>query len=231
MQTVLKTNKTAQINSQETWLATNITNWLPWFSLSATLLHCFCLDKCNKCLASRFGWCTHKKMLEIKFKYFSVVIFYSPYSFETFFPIFKARLLLQTMDRIDTYFFLKLNLSCGSLQKQPFLLSRDLWGYIVRRNVCDSATQIPYSWHNQCLQNSSRSHGVRNANLFNFTFLLVNFGEVLCSSAKELQQNSNAFSREEYIPQILTVLLLIHHVYIWHLYPFVCHSKTRAKTM
>ena len=59
---------------------------------------------------------------------------------------------------------------------------------------------------NQCLHNKSGSHGVPNANLFNFMFLLVNFGKVLCSSANELQQNSNA-SREEYIPQILTVLL------------------------
>ena len=59
---------------------------------------------------------------------------------------------------------------------------------------------------NQCLHNKSSSHGVPNANLFNFMFLLVNFGKVLCSSANELQQNSNA-SREEYIPQILTVLL------------------------
>ena len=60
---------------------------------------------------------------------------------------------------------------------------------------------------NQCLHNKSGSHGVPNANLFNFTFLLVDFGKVLCSSANELQQNSNASSREEYIPQILTVLL------------------------
>ena len=49
---------------------------------------------------------------------------------------------------------------------------------------------------------------------FNFTFLLVNFGKVLCSSTNELQQNSNAYSREDYIPQILTVLLEIHCVYI-----------------
>ena len=42
---------------------------------------------------------------------------------------------------------------------------------------------------------------------FNFMFLLVDFGEVLCSSANELQKNLNAFSREEYNPQILTVLL------------------------
>ena len=43
-------------------------------------------------------------------------------------------------------------------------------------------------------------------NLFNFVFLLVDFGKVLCSSVNELQQNSNASSREEYIPQILTDL-------------------------
>ena len=67
---------------------------------------------------------------------------------------------------------------------------------------------------NQCLHNKSGSHGVPNANLFNFTFLLVDFGKVLCSSANELQQNSNASSREDYIPQILAVLLEIHRVYI-----------------
>ena len=37
-------------------------------------------------------------------------------------------------------------------------------------------------------------------------FFQVDFGEVLSSSTNELQQNSNA-SREEYIPQILSVLL------------------------
>ena len=67
---------------------------------------------------------------------------------------------------------------------------------------------------NQCLLNKSGSHGVANANLFNFTFLLVDFGKVLCSSANELQENSNACSREDYIQQILTVLLEIHRVYI-----------------
>ena len=67
---------------------------------------------------------------------------------------------------------------------------------------------------NQCLHNKSGSHGVSNTNLSNFTCLLVDFGKVLCSSANELQQNSNASSREEYIPQILTVLLEILRVYI-----------------
>ena len=37
-------------------------------------------------------------------------------------------------------------------------------------------------------------------------FSLSILGKVLCSSANELQQNSNA-CRKEYIPQILTLLL------------------------
>ena len=60
---------------------------------------------------------------------------------------------------------------------------------------------------NQCLHNKSCSHEVPNADLFNFTFLQVDFDKVLCSSVNELQQNSNAPSRTEYIPQIFTVLL------------------------
>ena len=67
---------------------------------------------------------------------------------------------------------------------------------------------------NQYLHNESGSHGVPNINFSNFACLLVNFGEVLCSSANELQQDSNASSTEDYIPQILTVLLEILHVYI-----------------
>ena len=52
---------------------------------------------------------------------------------------------------------------------------------------------------NQCLHYKSGSHGVPNANLFNFTFLLVDLS-VMCLSGKELQQNSNASYREEYVP-------------------------------
>ena len=62
---------------------------------------------------------------------------------------------------------------------------------------------------NQCLHNKSGSHGVPNTNLYSFTCLLVDFGKFLCSSANELQQSSNSSSREEYIQQILTVLLEI----------------------
>ena len=35
-----------------------------------------------------------------------------------------------------------------------------------------------------------------------------------CLSANELQQNTNASFREDYIPQILPVLLEIHRVFI-----------------
>ena len=69
---------------------------------------------------------------------------------------------------------------------------------------------------NQCLHNKSGSRGVPKiflSNFLNFTCLLVNFGEVLCSSANELQQNSNASYRDDYIPEILTVLLEILRVY------------------
>ena len=67
---------------------------------------------------------------------------------------------------------------------------------------------------NQCLHNKPGSHGAPNMNLSHFTNVMVNFGKVLCSSANELQQSSNATSRKDYIPQILTVLVEILRVYI-----------------
>ena len=94
-------------------------------------------------------------------------------------------------------------------------------GYVSRGGT--SATQRR-KFHtddaNQFLQNNSGSHGFPNINLSNFTCLLIDFGKVLCPSANKLQQNSNAPSREDYIPQILTVLLQILRVYIWPLLPF-----------
>ena len=66
----------------------------------------------------------------------------------------------------------------------------------------------------QCLRNKYGSHGVPNINLSYFTCLMVDFGKVLCLSANELQQNSKASPREDYIPKILTVLLEILRVYI-----------------
>ena len=60
------------------------------------------------------------------------------------------------------------------------------------RDVSRRGTSVtqPQKFHthdvNQCLNNKSGSCGVPNANLFNFMFLLVDFGKVLCSSANEL---------------------------------------------
>ena len=65
---------------------------------------------------------------------------------------------------------------------------------------------------NQCLHHKSSSHGNPNITLSSFMCLLVGFGKVLCSSADELKQNLNNSSREDYIPQILTVLLEIFRV-------------------
>ena len=62
---------------------------------------------------------------------------------------------------------------------------------------------------NQCLHNKSGSFVVPNINLSNFRCLLVDFGKVLCSPANKLQRNPNASSREDYVPQILTVLVAI----------------------
>ena len=47
------------------------------------------------------------------------------------------------------------------------------------------------------------------SSILRFSWLIL---VVLCSSANELQQNSNASSRKDYIPQILAVLLEIHGV-------------------
>ena len=66
-------------------------------------------------------------------------------------------------------------------------------------------------------QNSTGSHG-----FVDFMFLQVNFSKVLRSAKTSSSKTQMRLSsREEYIPQILTVLLLIHHVYIRPLWPFV----------
>ena len=104
--------------------------------------------------------------------------------------------------------------SFSSLQKHPFVLALRCWGSFAWRKVSTQRQKFHTDDRNQCLLNNSHSHGVPNVNLFNFRFLLVDFGKLFCSSANELKQNSNACSREDYIPQILPVLLEIHRVYI-----------------
>ena len=102
----------------------------------------------------------------------------------------------------------------SSLRKHRFLLALRRWGRFARRNAATQRRKFHTDDANQCLHNKSCSYGVPNINLSNFTCLLVDFGKVFCSSANKLQRNSNASSREGYIPQILTVLLEIHRVYI-----------------
>ena len=90
-----------------------------------------------------------------------------------------------------------------SLQKRAVISSL----LLVARNILSGGMSAPHAHQqqqqfqttdvNQCLHNKSSSHGVPNVNLF--TFLLVGFGKVLCSSVNELQQNSNSSSREDYI--------------------------------
>ena len=103
-----------------------------------------------------------------------------------------------------------------SLRKQPFLLALRHSGHFANKRQKFQTDDL-----NQCLHNISGSHGVPHPNLFNFTFLLVDFTKVLCTSANEPEKNSTASSREEYIPPILTVLLEIHRVYILPSWPFV----------
>ena len=103
------------------------------------------------------------------------------------------------------------NLACENIRFSSLYAARD-----VSRGGTSATQQQKFHTDdvNQCLHSESGSHGIPNINLCNFACLLVDFGEVLCSSANELQQNSNASSREGYIPEILTVLLEILHVYI-----------------
>ena len=101
------------------------------------------------------------------------------------------------------------------MRKHSFLLALRRWGQISH-GAGTSATQRQ-KFHtddtNQCLHNKSGSR-VPNINLSTFTCLLVDFGKVLFSSANELQRKSNASSREDYISQILTILLEILRVHI-----------------
>ena len=78
---------------------------------------------------------------------------------------------------------------------------------------------------NKCLHNKSGSHGIPNANLFNFTFLLVDFRKVLRSSTNELKQNSNASSKEDYIPYNIDCWRFIAFTFdLCRLLSLVCRS-------
>ena len=102
-------------------------------------------------------------------------------------------------------------------------------GDVLRGGTCATQRQKFHTDDaNQCLHKISVSLGVLNINLGNFMCLLVDCGILLCSSTNELQQNSNSSSREDYIPQIKTVLWEI----LWHLHlTFVAFCLLSVKTV
>ena len=58
---------------------------------------------------------------------------------------------------------------------------------------------------NQCLHNKSSIHGVPNVNLFDFMFLLVDYGKALCSIATSSSKTKMLFLKKNMF-QELTVL-------------------------
>ena len=84
------------------------------------------------------------------------------------------------------------------LRKHPFLLALCCWGHFTPRNVCGSGRNSILMMQINVYIINLVVMGVPNIFLSNITCLLVNFGKVLCSCANELQQNSNASSREHY---------------------------------
>ena len=66
----------------------------------------------------------------------------------------------------EVYWPRYLNLAC---ERQTFLLTHRRWGTFREEERLRLSDRIPYWWR------KSGSHGVPNANLFNFTILLVDF--------------------------------------------------------
>ena len=60
-------------------------------------------------------------------------------------------------------------------------------GHFTGREICTLATEFHTGDVDQCLHKSGRhGPGVPNVNLFDFKFLLGNYGKVLCSAGNEL---------------------------------------------
>ena len=109
-----------------------------------------------------------------------------------------------------------------SLRKQLFLLAPQ---HLRTLREGLSATQRQ-KFHtddiNQCLIINPVVMGFQ-MQIFQF-YVSPGRSSVMCSSAKELQQNSNASYREEYVPQILTVFVIdLSHLYLCSHLSFLCH--------
>ena len=149
-------------------------------------------------------WAVPKRLI-----FWSSSILMFPGIFSTYFP--RPFFLTRPSAPLTTGTVSVLRLVCENI----YFSSLFAGGDVSRRGT--SATQRQ-EFHtddaNQRLHSKSGSHGVPKVNLPNFTCLLVDFGIVLCSSANELLQNSNASSREDYIPQILNVFVRSSRFYL-----------------
>ena len=120
------------------------------------------------------------------------------------------------------------NVNLTSLRKQLFLLAPCRLGRFATQRQKFHTDDV-----NQCLHNKFSNHGVPNANVFNFTFLLVDFGKMSCSFANTAPAILKCFFWRSIYTKILTVLLQIHCIYILPLQPFVLCLlfETMARTM
>ena len=94
--------------------------------------------------------------------------------------------------------YLKLNfcMSDASLRKHPFLFALHRWGRFTRRNVYDSATEIPYWWRKICLESGrKRWLDVRDVILF--------YSHCLGMTAKRPKATKVKYKRDESNSQYL----------------------------
>jgi len=84
-----------------------------------------------------------------------------------------------------------------NLRKQPLSLLVTADNILPRGMSAPQRQEFHIDDVNQCLHNKCGSQGVPNIDLFDFMFLLVDYGKVLSSSMNELKHNSNASSRQE----------------------------------
>ena len=120
-----------------------------------------------------------------------------------FFSFFFIYVVLMSSNRVEIKITTTTALACENSRLSTLLAPGEV---LLGETSAPKRQELHTDDVNQCLHDKSDSHGVPNLNLLNFMFLLVDYGKVLCSLANELQQNSNASAREEYIPRKLTVL-------------------------
>ena len=68
---------------------------------------------------------------------------FRPFSVVFFLPTL-TRYISEMTQPISSWHRGHVYLACDSLRKHPFLLALRRWGRFARRNVCDSAAEIPY---------------------------------------------------------------------------------------